>query len=189
MHLATLLFHLGVWTVGPRHLDREGGCYLQLLFLLPEKPRDPQPALPGRLGAGPWPPCPHHCFEPWLRCSPAHPACPDLWGVATAAPRFGYISSATQDLCSSLPFQPAVPQGPSGHRDRLPRGLRSLCSISSRMPGHRCRVLSELAPERPLQPRGSHRTCPAHREPPAPLPAASGTAPEGKGPDLSLIHI
>ncbi|XP_048149296.1 uncharacterized protein LOC125320914 isoform X2 [Corvus hawaiiensis] len=79
---------------------RRGKVFRRLLFLLPEKPRDPKPAF----GAGSRPPCPRRWFEPSLLCSPARPACPGLRGVPSAALQSGYISSATRDLCSSLPF-------------------------------------------------------------------------------------
>ncbi|XP_068885309.1 uncharacterized protein [Aphelocoma coerulescens] len=84
---------------------------------------------------------PRCCFEPSLRCSRAHPACPDPRGVplldtSRLPPRICVCA-----CCSSLPFQPAVTDSPGSAAQRFVKplfhpspgsqGTRAACSPSS----------------------------------------------------------
>ena len=180
-------FHLGVGAVrsqrpGRKELWRRGATALLfffrpfLLFLLETTP-GPQSRFPCLAGGRAVAALPRCCFEFSLRCSRAR-FC--LRGPPRGFFPSGYISSATRDHCLPPLSSLQLHRIRSSPGSALRGGLCSLCSVLPRDPRASELRGPELAPERPLQPRGNHRTCPAHREPPAPLPAASGTAPEGK---------
>lgn len=106
---------------------------------------------------------------------------PYLCHSSTFVLHCSFSPSAFQEV---LPFQLAPSKSPAGALELAASGgfvkqaLFPSLSISVKPP---CHVIPEFALERPLQPRGNHRTHPAHQESPARCGCGHNT-PKGKLP-------